>query len=669
MQENQFAELKLTGSLPSPAGVGLSILQLTQSEDFTIDDLSRTLQADPTLTGRILKLANSSAMAGARTVTTVQEACMRLGAGSVRSLALGFTLVAGHRSGKCRNFDHDRYWGQSLALAVAAQSLAARNGGVPAGEAFTCALLAHIGRLALASVHPERYATVLETHGNATMDRLAEAEHDEFGLDHRELAGAMLEDWKLPATFTWTVSVFDRSEWTEAERDDTSRALANIVRAAWQLVPALTCADANDADACKHAFRSAEAARKTLGWTIEQLEAVHASITQDYVEWGKLMGIPVARALGLDTLARRAAEAQTERAVVGAAPSLRPAAPSAPTSTAFLTPGSGLKVLVVDDDPVLLKLMSFHLSRAGHTVFTATNGKQALGVALAQVPHILVSDWMMPELDGVELVKALRRSEEGRKMQVILLTGRDEESRLLEAFEAGVDEYLQKPFNPQILLARVRAGQRVVQLHQQVERDREEREQQLAQLAVMTRKLQVAALTDALTELPNRRFVMQHLENEIVRSKTVKLPLSVIMIDIDKFKSVNDGFGHDVGDIVLKEVASLLRRSVRSGDKVCRLGGEEFFVILPRTNLDGAVEVAERLRVACAENVIRKGAFQRAVTLSLGVAELDAVSATVDALIKTADVRVYAAKSAGRNRVVRFGDVSQPTTNPQRAAG
>lgn len=265
MEEKQFAELKLTGSLPSPAGVGLSILQLMQSEDFTIEDLSRTLQTDPTLTGRILKLANSSAMAGACAVTTVQDACIRIGAGNVRSLALGFTLVAGHRSGKCSHFDHDRYWSQSLALAVTAQALAASTGSVPDGDAFTCALLAHIGRLALASVHPERYGAVLEAHGNATMDRLAEAEQEVFGLDHRELAGAMLEDWKLPAAFTWTVSVFDRDEWPVGERDDASRALANVVRAAWQLAPTLTCADANDTEACQRAFRSVEAALATLG--------------------------------------------------------------------------------------------------------------------------------------------------------------------------------------------------------------------------------------------------------------------------------------------------------------------------------------------------------------------------------------------------------------------
>jgi two-component system, cell cycle response regulator len=655
MHEKQFEELKLTGSLPSPTGVGLAILQLTQSDDFTIDALSRTLQADPTLTGRILKLANSAAHSGARTVTTVQDACVRLGARNVRNLALGFTMVAGHRSGRCKGFDLDRYWSESLALAVAAQSLATRGATVLPGEAFTCALLVHIGRLAFASIHPDRYAVVLEKHGGGSMDELAMFENEEFGSDHRELAQAMFVDWHLPEAFGWTALVFDRSEPPEGAVSDGAHALAAVVGNAWFLVPALTSVESTDSTSCKHAFVAAESARQRLGLNAEEFDRLFSSVAQDYVDWGDLMGVPVPRALGYDALARKAAEARAG-GLVAAAMNIAPARAVQSANAA-----EGLRVLLVDDDPVALKLMAFHLGRAGHTLITATGGRQALSLALEHAPQIVVTDWMMPEGDGVEFVRALRRSDEGKRVQVIMLTGREEEGRLLEAFEAGVDEYLSKPLNPKILIARVHAGQRFVQMYEQIERDREEREQQLAQLAVLTRKLQAAALTDPLTELPNRRFAMQHLEQELARSSTTKLPLAVIMIDIDKFKAVNDGWGHDTGDVVLKEVAQLLRRSVRVGDRACRLGGEEFFVILPRTDLAGAVLVAERTRAACEANVIRKGDFARAVTISLGVAELDPARPSVDALIKTADVRVYAAKHAGRNRVVSTGEVATAT--------
>ncbi|MBI5433591.1 MAG: diguanylate cyclase [Planctomycetes bacterium] len=664
MHGKQFEELKMTGSLPSPTGVGLAILQLTQTEDFTIADLSRTLQSDPTLTGRILKLANSSALSGARTVSTVHEACVRLGGRSVRNLALGFTLVSGHRSGTCRAFDYDRYWSQSLALAVAAQTLAARTSKIPPGEVFTCALLAHIGRLALASIHAERYAVVIEQHAGGTMDQLAALETEAFDIDHRELAEAMLTDWRLPEAFAWAALTFDRGERSDRATDDNSRAFGELVRLAWGLVPALTRSEVSDPASCKRAFTAAETVRNGLGWSQEDFDRVYSTIVQDYVDWGKLMGIPVPRSLGYDALARKSME------VTSSVAAPKPLAACAPlTATALVAANKGgMRVLLVEDDPVTLKLAHFHLSRAGHTVLTAVNGKQGLALALEQLPQIVVSDWMMPEMDGVDMVRALRRSDAGKKMQIILLAGRDEDARLLEAFEAGVDEYLPKPFNPQILIARVRAGLRVVQLCQQIERDREEREQQLAQLAVLTRKLQAAALTDALTELPNRRFAMQHLDFEIDRLRVLKSPLSVIMIDIDKFKSVNDTWGHDIGDLVLREVAQFLRRSVRTGDKVCRLGGEEFFVILPRTPLGGAAEVAERLRAGCEANVITKGDFARAVTISLGVAEFDPSKPSVDALIKTSDVRVYAAKHAGRNRVVTIGEIVAPPS-PQRMAG
>ncbi|MCE9595288.1 MAG: diguanylate cyclase [Planctomycetes bacterium] len=666
MQEKQFEELKLTGSLPSPTGVGLAILQLTQTEDFTIADLSRSLQADPTLTGRILKLANSAAHSGTRTVTTVQDACVRLGAQNVRNLALGFTLVSGHRSGRCKAFDHDLYWSQSLALAVAAQSLATRGGKIKPGEAFTCALLVHIGRLALAAIHPDRYAVVLEKHGAGSMDELALLEDEAFGSDHRELAEAMLADWRLPESFAWTALVFDRGQALEDRRDDGANDLAKLVRAAWNLVPALSSLETTEASACKRAFAAAESVRNELGWTTEEFDRVFSSIAQDYIDWGKLMGLPVPRALGYDSLARKAAEVRVDAAAPTAETKIMPARSVRPIEAANAT--GGLRVLAVDDDPVMLKLMSFHLARAGHTLFTATGGRQALSLALEHAPQVVVTDWVMPDGDGVEFVRALRRSAQGKKVQVIMLTGREEEGRLLEAFEAGADEYLPKPFNPQILIARVRAGQRTVQMYEQIERDREERDQQLAQLAVLTRKLQAAALTDPLTELPNRRFAMQHLDQEIARAATSALPVSVIMIDIDKFKAVNDAYGHDTGDVVLKEVAQLLRRSVRTGDRVCRIGGEEFYVILPRTDLAGAVLVAERARVACETNVIRKGDFTGAVTISLGVAELDPARPSVDALIKTADVRVYGAKHAGRNRVVSTGEVPASTAI-QRKAG
>lgn len=657
MLEKQFEELKLTGTLPSPTGVGLSILQLTQGDDFTIADISRTLQADPTLTGRIIKLANSSTNGGVRAVTTVQDAAVRLGVRTIRNLALGFTLVSGHRTGVCKGFDYDGFWSQSLALAVAAQALAARTGGVVPGEAFTCGLLAHIGRLALASIHPERYAEVIAKARGRDMDGLAALEVEAFGIDHRELAVAMLEDWKLPESFSGAVSCFDCSRASEIAPTPAGERLAKVLRPAFAFSKAMTTEEHATGADFRRVLEGLERARAGLELEVPDFDRLLSSISNELAEWGKLMNIATSRALSYETLQRRATETKHEGSK--AADGLD-AAPAEARKDVF-------RILAVDDDPVSLKLLSFHLGRAGYEVLTAQNGKQGLALAMEHMPQIVVTDWSMPEMTGVEMARTLRSSEEGKRLQIILLTGKEEEQRVLEAFEAGVDEYLNKPFNPAILVARVRSGQRVIDLREQVERDGMMLKQKLAENAVLTRRLHAAAYTDSLTELPNRRFAMKHLEQELAKHSANNEPVSVILIDIDKFKVVNDTLGHDVGDLVLRETAAALRRSVRSGDKVCRLGGEEFLVISSRCPMDVAAQLGERLRAAVESNVVQAGGFNKAVTISLGVASSGPPTTTVDTLIKLADMRVYAAKNAGRNRVVSTGgEVPAPS---QRRAG
>jgi diguanylate cyclase (GGDEF)-like protein len=224
-----------------------------------------------------------------------------------------------------------------------------------------------------------------------------------------------------------------------------------------------------------------------------------------------------------------------------------------------------------------------------------------------------------------------------------------------------------KPFNSRVLLARIKGGQRVIELQEHVERDRRMILKQVAELGLMTRKLRNAALTDVLTELPNRRYAMKRLETDWEASSRTGNPLSIIMIDIDHFKLINDSFGHDVGDIVLKETANVLRKSTRTGEEASRLGGEEFFVVCPNTREAGAAVCAERLRQAVERNEIVTPTYKGHITISLGVAERTSLMPNFDALIKAADDAVYAAKFAGRNRYqlastrwsVTPGDISQ----------
>jgi two-component system, cell cycle response regulator len=635
MIKKRLDELKMTGALPSPTGVGLSILQLTRGDDYAMGEITQVISGDPALTGRIIKLANSAAHTGADPARNVGEAAMRLGVRAVRNLALSFTLVNGNRSGACRGFDYDTYWSHSLATAVSAQCLAARVKLVVPAEAFTCGLLSGIGRLALASIHPDRYAAVL-SRARSDGHELIACEREAFDLDHRELAAALLEDWQLPAHFSFAVSSFETNDGLRDSPDEACTHMTLILQVAARLV--------RDQIFSEESKRRIEVMPlvQSLGLTNDDLQELCVELRSKWTEWGHILQIPT------DTAARDL-ESAAQRLATDTSPVVAdPLVQNVPRR-------KGLRILVVDDDPVSLRLITHHLTRDGHEVFTAPNGKDALVRVLQDNPQMVVTDWMMPEMDGIELCKALRRTTEGRGIYTLLLTGREDEDRVVEAFDSGADDYVNKPFNPKILLARVRAGQRMIELREQVEADRRERARQVSQMAVLNRRLEAAAMTDILTRLPNRRYAMARLEQEVANARRIKSPLCVIMLDIDHFKAVNDAYGHDIGDYVLKETAEALRRAIRKNDVPCRLGGEEFLVICPNSDLQGAALVSERVRAAVSE--LDFGAnFKQTVTASLGVAAFDTVTSTVDTLIKEADKRVYVAKARGRNQVAVDGE-------------
>ena len=232
MKETQLDELKLTGALPSPTGVGLSILELTRGEDYAMGDITRAIQSDPALTGRIIKIANSAGFAGSHAVTSVAQAAMRLGVRSVRNVALGFTLVTGNRGGSCIGFDYEGYWARSLAIAVLSQRLAEALRLAAPADAFTCGLLSEIGVLALASIHPDRYAQLLQRRRAEPGTDLLHLEREIFDLDHCELAAAMLADWRLPESFCYAVSAFERRDPYTGAPSEPARRMVTLVRAA-----------------------------------------------------------------------------------------------------------------------------------------------------------------------------------------------------------------------------------------------------------------------------------------------------------------------------------------------------------------------------------------------------------------------------------------------------
>jgi diguanylate cyclase (GGDEF)-like protein len=632
MLDKPLDELKLLGNLPSPTGIGLSILKLTQREDFSIGELGRAIQADPALTGRIIRLANSSFGSGAQPAATAMQAAMRLGVRTVRNLALNFTLVDGHRGGRCTAFDYDRFWARSLAMAVVARGLATTSGHDPE-QVFNCGLLADIGSLALASIHPERYAELLRRVTHAGSRPLIELEREELDLDHRELGRAMMQDCGIPQSFALAAENYELGALPTDFEDPASAQLTRLLSTARLLV------DRNlhlDGGCEAQVFDELARPLAELGFGRSDFDELRRRAPREWSQWFELCAVPGGGSVDERELLNRAEWARNT--------------PEQVEKFTQTNARKGLRILAVDDDSVSLRLLEHHLVRDGHHVVKANNGFRALELAFQRDPQMVVTDWMMPEMDGIELCKALRRTSIGRGMYILILTGREEEARVVEAFDAGADEFVTKPFNPKILLARVRAGQRMIELREQTEVDHRERERQVAEMAVLNRRLETAAMTDVLTRLPNRRYAMRRLEQEVSSANRNGVPLSVIMIDIDHFKAINDEFGHDIGDQVLRETAQVLKRETRKGDEVCRLGGEEFLVICENSNLATGHQTAERIRAAVEEHTVPYG-LRRAITISGGVASLDAGPLSVDELLKEADRRVYAAKARGRNQI------------------
>jgi len=309
-----------------------------------------------------------------------------------------------------------------------------------------------------------------------------------------------------------------------------------------------------------------------------------------------------------------------------------------------------LKILVVDDDPDSRRLLAISLGWAGHQIVEAEDGDDAWQQYQRERARLVITDWMMPGLDGMELISRIRAAEGDGYTYIILLTALREKPHVVSGLEAGADDYLTKPFDPEELTARVSIGERILKLQEN--------------LLASRRKMETLAMTDALTGLLNRRAIHDRALAEINRLHrgTGPAPLSLIMLDIDHFKLINDRYGHEAGDEALQLVSDLLSRQLRSYDGLGRWGGEEFLMLLPGTDQAEASRVAERIRTGLAEAqpALRDGT-RLSLSVSLGVATIDETSDQaageqwLEQLIEAADRALYRAKHHGRNRVVSAG--------------
>ena len=314
------------------------------------------------------------------------------------------------------------------------------------------------------------------------------------------------------------------------------------------------------------------------------------------------------------------------------------------------------RVLVADDEPISRLLICRALQRWGYEVEEATDGAQAWEILQKPgAPSLAVMAWILPVLDGPAICRRLRARDAGARgyTYVLLLTSRAESQDVVDGLEAGADDYLVKPVAPLQLRARLRVGQRILDLERH--------------LRAEGARYESLAMHDPLTGIWNRGALLDAVSRELQRGRREHRCIGLVMVDIDRFKIINDTHGHAVGDEVIVETARRLQATIRGYDGLGRLGGEEFLMLISCRNQDEAVALAERLRLAIADEPFATAAGALAVTASVGVATSDKIGFERAVMMIAADKALYRAKERGRNRVEVQSDASAPSAADLRA--
>jgi diguanylate cyclase (GGDEF)-like protein len=301
-----------------------------------------------------------------------------------------------------------------------------------------------------------------------------------------------------------------------------------------------------------------------------------------------------------------------------------------------------MKILLAEDDPISRLIMQRTLQNFGYQVIVAENGRKAADILSERDgPRLALVDWMMPELDGLALCREVReRSTEGAYVYILLLTSKQNSEDIVAGLEAGADDYITKPCHPAELRARLHTGRRILSLEEKLVQAREE--------------MRIKATRDGLTSLWNRGSILSLMSTELERATRKRQPISVLLCDVDHFKSVNDTHGHLVGDLVLKEVAARLTAAVRAYDAVGRYGGEEFLILLNECDPGGLELRAEQIRQGVASRLIEVDGRELAISISIGAVTCEPADTgfPVERILARADDAMYRAKRKGRNCVV-----------------
>lgn len=603
--------------LPTPNGVALAIMESWEDERTTVAQLSHLVQTDPALSGRLLKLANSAAM-GNRPIVAIPDAIVRVGMQTVGQLAVAFSLIDGHGDGRCDALDYQAYWSHCLLMAVLSRHLAQATGVAPPADLFACGLLARVGILAFATIYPAEYSNLLESDPSD----MTAAEQQQFGTDHNELSEAMLAEYRVPKAFSEPARHHEAPELSGFDISSRPAKLANILHLAHRLAAVTVQAQHHRP---RQAILNPSLAAKA-GLEESALSDLFDRAIEEWREWSKLLELPARERIRYEQLE---SSGYTE---------------TAPDSSQPLK----LRAILVKGSSHTQALES-SLTQLGVRVQVCQDRHAALRSAIDFRPHL----FFVPSSE-VTLCRLIRATSWGNSVYLFNVVEARETALVIECLEAGADAVINADMGRDELGASLLPVRRLLGIDRAWRDDRRELRRIAKELALAHRQQQILSLTDSLTKLPNRRAAMETIGRAWSRSRRTGAALAVVMIDIDHFKSINDQHGHAVGDRVLTAVAKVLKKSARGEETIARIGGEEFLLIGPNSNLRDMLVAAERLRKTLASASIIGPGDGQALTISLGVAEKEDDFADYNSLLNAADAALYNAKSTGRNRICFF---------------
>lgn len=408
-------------------------MRLCHSEHASLGEIAETIKTDPALSAELLKYANSAYLFTGIKVASVEKATVKLGMINVVNLSLSFSLLTNNQKGRCKAFDYKRFWATSLARAIAAKNISATLKIGDPDEVFVCGLLAQMGKLAMACIFPAEYSVLLSDYPTTV---IFHQEKEEFGLSSNELTYELIRDWQLPDYFGDAALSHEEYSAPESGEIPSEEALIAVV----SLAEAIAILCTSHKPTYKNVLE-AEARAELTGIEEKDFGTLFDTIVSQWQTWTERFNLHVDPCALYHEI--KAADETPHFAIE--------------------TGEEQITVLIADDDPLtLLNLKSLLEKKYNINLVEAKDGKEALRLAMKTQPDLIITDWKMPNLSGIELCKKLRESSSTKHTYIIILTVCENDDDIVQAFDAGADDYVVKPFTPQVLQARIQGGKRII---------------------------------------------------------------------------------------------------------------------------------------------------------------------------------------------------------------